>query len=80
LEDVGSFDIDPIKLKPTWRNKGVGMDRVVKILDVFLSSKTFLEGSIKIKQWVILGGDCNHFPMLLSFGDGRGWEKSSYTF
>ena len=30
------IELDPIKLNPTWRNKGVGEDKIAKRLDRFL--------------------------------------------
>ena len=36
LTQLDLFDLDPIKLNPTWRNGRVGEDRIAKRLDRFL--------------------------------------------
>eukprot|EP01018_Ginkgo_biloba_P020280 Gb_31029 [translate_table: standard] len=36
LEEVGLYDIEPVKLRPTWSNKRVGEERIAKMIDRFL--------------------------------------------
>jgi hypothetical protein len=42
LEDKGLIDVEPIKLRPTWWNKQVGVDMIAKRIDKFLISKGLL--------------------------------------
>jgi len=46
LDDVGLFDIQPIKYAPAWRKMHFGDDRVAKRLDIFLLSEPLLHGNL----------------------------------
>eukprot|EP01018_Ginkgo_biloba_P039380 Gb_12932 [translate_table: standard] len=65
LIDTGLIDIEPVKLKPTWRNKRLGDERITKRLDRFLVSESLLEDTLRLKQWVGSRGESDHFPVLL---------------
>jgi exonuclease III len=60
LVDCNLLDIEPVKLKPTWRNNRVGEDSVAKRLDRFLLTDTLLENPIHLKQWIGFGGISDH--------------------
>ena len=65
LKDEGIFYISPLKINPTWRNKKAWAERIAKWLDRFLISKPIIEGSIRVRKWVISHGYSNHFPIIL---------------
>eukprot|EP01018_Ginkgo_biloba_P034237 Gb_24170 [translate_table: standard] len=50
LEEVGLYDIEPVKLRPTWSNKRVGEERMTKRIDRFLMSESILDEQFCIKQ------------------------------
>jgi hypothetical protein len=60
LEEVGSLDIEPAKLSPTWNNKRIGEACIMKRLDHFLKYEAFLDEVIRIKEWVSSRGYFNH--------------------
>jgi hypothetical protein len=49
FDDLGLYDIELIKIKPTWRNKRVGDDRIEKRLDIFLISESLVSNSIRLR-------------------------------
>jgi hypothetical protein len=49
LVECNLLDLDPVKLKPTWRNNRVGDASVAKILDRFLIKDFLLENLIQMK-------------------------------
>ena len=57
LKEIGLLDVEPIKLRPTWSNKQVSVDRIAKRLDVFLIFEGLPNDHLRIRQWVGLGGD-----------------------
>eukprot|EP00253_Pinus_taeda_P025512 PITA_25512 len=59
------IDPAPVKLKPTWRNRRVGGDRIAKRLDRFLVLEPLLSRVPMIRQWVKEIGNSNHFPIFL---------------
>lgn len=59
------IDISPIKLKPTWRNRRAGDERIAKRLDRFLICEDLTSRIPMFRQWVGEGGNSNHFPVLL---------------
>eukprot|EP00253_Pinus_taeda_P022219 PITA_22219 len=65
LSDHNLIDPSPINLKPTWRNRRIGEDRIAKRLDRFL----ILEGLIRrvplFRHWVEEVGNSDHFPIFL---------------
>eukprot|EP00253_Pinus_taeda_P035564 PITA_35564 len=67
LEDHHLTDPSPIKLKPTWRNRRVGEDRIAKRLDRFLLSEALISNAPIIRQWVEEIGNSDHFPIFLDF-------------
>eukprot|EP00253_Pinus_taeda_P010417 PITA_10417 len=65
IEDHHLADPHPIKLKPTWRNRRVGEDRIAKRLDRFLLSEDLISNAPIIRQWVEEIGNSDHFPIFL---------------
>eukprot|EP00253_Pinus_taeda_P014847 PITA_14847 len=61
------IDVNLIKVKPTWRNRGIGEGRVAKRLDRFLISEDLISNIPMFRQWVGEGGNSDHFPILLEF-------------
>eukprot|EP00253_Pinus_taeda_P030972 PITA_30972 len=55
----------PIKLKPTWRNRKIGEDRIAKRLDRFLFAESLSSKVPMIRQWVEEIGNSDHFPIFL---------------
>jgi hypothetical protein len=68
--DCKLTDLDPILLKPTWRNNRVGEDGVAKRLDHFLIVDSLLEKQLTMKQWIGYGGISDHYPIFLEFRQG----------
>eukprot|EP00253_Pinus_taeda_P029977 PITA_29977 len=52
LLDKNLIDPSPIKLKPTWRNRRSGEDRIAKRLDCFLLSEGLISKIPLFRQWV----------------------------
>eukprot|EP00253_Pinus_taeda_P010845 PITA_10845 len=59
------IDPSPIKLKPTWRNRRIGEDRIAKRLDRFLLAESLSSKVPMIRQWVEEIGNSDHFPIFL---------------
>ena len=64
------LDIEPLKLKPTWRNNRCAEDRIAKRLDRFLVAEQIVDGPFQIRQWVGCGGASDHFPIFLDLKNG----------
>eukprot|EP00253_Pinus_taeda_P008007 PITA_08007 len=58
-------DPSPIKLKPTWRNRRSGEDKISKRLDRFLISEGLIQKVPLFRQWVEEVGNSDHFPIFL---------------
>ena len=43
LAEKGLLDIEPVKIKPTWRNNRSGEARVAKRIDRFLVAKSLVD-------------------------------------
>jgi hypothetical protein len=71
LEEKGVFNIEPIKLNPTWRNKRVGEDRIAKRLDRFLLYEGLVNDHFRFRQRMGLKDDSNHFPFFLDMAKIR---------
>eukprot|EP00253_Pinus_taeda_P004657 PITA_04657 len=54
-----------INLKPTWRNRRAGEDRIAKRLDRFLITEGFLSRVPLFRQWIDEIGNSDHFPIFL---------------
>eukprot|EP00253_Pinus_taeda_P025385 PITA_25385 len=65
LSDHHLIDPSPINLKPTWRNRRAGEDRIAKRLDRFLISEGFLSRVPLIQQWSDEIGNSDHFLIFL---------------
>jgi len=57
------IDLEPIKLKPTWRNNRGGAARVAKRIDRFLVKEQMVDRFFQLRQWVGSGGASDHFPI-----------------
>jgi hypothetical protein len=78
VHDSGFLDIAPMNLRHTWWNKGVGVDMISKRLDRFLLAEGFMSDNVRVRKWVGIGGDSNHFPILLEVAVTR--EKPPSPF
>lgn len=65
LLDNNLSDPALVKLKPTWRNRRVGADRIAKRLDRFLLSEGLISKAPMFRQWVEEIGNSDHFPIFL---------------
>ena len=70
LVENNLLDIEPIKLKPTWRNNRGGEARVAKRLDRFLVAEQLVDRFFMVRQWVGSGGNSDHFPIFLEIKKG----------
>ena len=50
------LDIEPNKLKPTWKDNRCGEGRVAKRMDCFLVAEQVVDRHHQIRQWVGCGG------------------------
>jgi len=64
------LDIEPLKLKPTWRNNRCGENRIAKRIDRFLVAEQLVDRFFQVKQWVGSGGRSDHFPIFLELQKG----------
>ena len=62
--------IDPVKLKPTWRNNRSGDARVAKRIDHFLAAEQLVDRFFMVRQWVGSGGSSDHFPIFFEIKKG----------
>eukprot|EP00253_Pinus_taeda_P008879 PITA_08879 len=65
ISENNLIDPSPVKLKPTWRNRRVGDDRIAKRLDRFLVAESITSKVPMIRQWVEELGNSDHFPIFL---------------
>eukprot|EP00253_Pinus_taeda_P022843 PITA_22843 len=65
ISENNLIDPAPVKLKPTWRNRRVGGDRIAKRLDHFLVSEFLFSRVPMIRQWFEEIGNSDHFPIFL---------------
>ena len=80
LMEKGLLDIEPVKLKPTWRNNRCGDARVAKRLDRFLISEQMVDSFFLVRQWVGSGGKSDHFPMFIEIKKGPNNPPSPLKF
>jgi len=78
--EKGWLDIDPLKLKPTWRNNRSGEARVAKRIDRFLVAEQLVDRFFLIRQWVGSGGNSDHFPIFFEMQKGPINPPSSLKF
>eukprot|EP00253_Pinus_taeda_P011881 PITA_11881 len=69
ISENNLIDPAPVKLKPTWRNRRVGGDRIAKRLDRFLVSEFLFSRVPMIRQWVEEIGNSDHFPIFLDMNN-----------
>jgi hypothetical protein len=74
------IDVDPLKLRPTWRNMKIGEDKIEKRIDHFLVSESFVDGPFQFCQWVGNGGESNHFPIFLEVVGGPQKPPNPFKF
>eukprot|EP00253_Pinus_taeda_P033725 PITA_33725 len=65
ISENNLIDPSPVKLKPTWRNRRVGDDRIAKRLDRFLVAESLTSKVPMIRQWVEELGNSDHSPIFL---------------
>ena len=66
------FNIEHVKLRPTWKNKRIKPYRIKKRLDRFLTSKKFVEISLRVREWVGSRQGSHHYPIFLDMvGDSQ---------
>jgi len=70
LMERNLIDVEPIKLKPSWRNNRGGEARVAKRIDRFLVTEKMVDSFFQIRQWVGSGGASDHFPIFLEIRKG----------
>jgi len=80
LVEKGWLDIEPLKLKPTWRNNRCGEHRIAKRIDRFLVAEQLVDRFFQVKQWVGSGGRSDHFPIFLELQKGPINPPSSLKF
>ena len=71
IEGVNPFDIPLMDLHPTCKNMKMRDNRIAKRIDWFFVNECLLQGFPIIKQWVVEGGDFDHFPIFLEFKGGK---------
>jgi hypothetical protein len=74
------MDLDPILLKPTWKNNRVGAEGVAKRLDHFLIIDSLLDKQLTIKQWIGFGGISDHYPIFLEYRQGTKKPANPFKF
>jgi hypothetical protein len=80
IVECNLLDIEPTKLKPTWRNNRVGEDSIAKRLDHFLIVDSLLEKPLHLKQWIGFGGISDHVPIFLELRQGPRKPASPFKF
>ena len=70
LMEKGLLDIEPAKVKSTWRNNRSGDARVAKRIDRFLVAKQLVDRFFLVRQWVGSGGLSDHFPIFFEIKKG----------
>jgi len=80
LMDLDLIDIEPISLKPSWRNMRTGENRVAKRLDRFLVADSLVERQFLLRQWIGTGGQSDHFPIFLEIRKGPSMPASPLKF
>jgi exonuclease III len=70
LVECNLLDLEPVKLKPTWRNNRVGDASVAKRLDRFMIKEILPETPLQMKQWIGYGGISYHCPIFLEIRKG----------
>ena len=70
IVEKGWLDIEPVKLKPTWRNNRSGDARMAKRIDRFLMAEQLMDRFFHVRQWVGSGGLSDHFPIFFEIQKG----------
>jgi hypothetical protein len=58
----------------------MGAKIISKRLDRFLLSKVFLNGSMRVKQWIGIGGELDHFYILMEMVATRKKQLIPFKF
>lgn len=74
------IDSNLIKVTPTWRKNRVGEARITKRLDHFLLSDDFSSWAAGFRQWVGLGGESDHYPILMELDCPNKNPSSPFKF
>jgi len=80
LMNLNLIDIEPIRVKPTWRNMRSGDSRVAKRLDRFLVADSLVNRHFLLRQWIGSGGQSDHFPIFLEMRKGPSNPASPLKF
>ena len=64
------MDVELVKFKPTWPNKIIGENIIVKRLDLFLVEEKLVDQNLIFKQWFDVGRESNHLPIFLELQGG----------
>jgi len=80
LQSGNSIDVNLLKSRPTWRNRGMGEARVAKRLDRFLLKEEMANQTPFFKQWVGTRGDSDHLPILLELKGPSRKPRSPFKF
>ena len=74
------MDIEPVKLRPTWRNNRCGEARVAKRIDHFLIAEQLVDRFFLVRQWVDSGGLSDHSPIFFEIKKGPNNPPSHLKF
>jgi len=80
LMDMNLIDVEPISIKPTWRNMRSGESRVAKRLDRFLVADSLVDRQFFLRQWIGSGGQSDHFPIFMELRKGPALPASPLKF
>ena len=80
MEEVDLCDVEYIKLKKSWMYKWEGLDRIAKWLDRFLVLEGLMVNSLRIMQWIGIGGDFDHAPIYLEINGTRSRPPNAFKF
>ena len=62
--------MEPVILKPIWKNNRCGDGRVAKRLDRFLISERIVDNHHLVRQWIGSGDLSDHSPIFLELREG----------
>lgn len=81
LAQLDLFNIEPIILNPTCRNRRSGEHRIAKRLDHFLVGEDIVFSLIsQASQWVDWGGESDHNPVVLEIKGGMHKHPIPFKF
>jgi hypothetical protein len=74
------IDVAPDKLNPTWQDKRIGDDRIVKRLDWFLIFDKLIKHPLQFRKWIGSKGECHDSPIFLEVVGGMIKPMSPFKF